>query len=463
MQGRLQQDQSQRIEWVEAWHWKICWIIVLALFVRVLAAFFLIGFDHPNEIYRSVEPIAHLRGYSTFLPFEWSDQLLFLLPIFVQYSWVEFLHSIGVSSPLGQWIGLKLVYGTLSLAPLLFVWRSSRSLWACLFLALWPELIYRSVRVMDYSLEMSFLALALFFAWKGLTQQEFQKKRGLVISGILLGALFFVRIQTGLHLISLVLVLLWTHRKTPSLSQRVLKPFVLLLSYGVTLFFLAWLDSRWSHTPLLTPLWNNIHFNVIQQGAVKGWGAQPWHRYFSEIFKFYGFFPILFGFIFWIKNPPKMIWVILLGFPFLVHSILAHKEARFMFGFVWLMVPLVESSVRRFYGQFAQKKWKAFAGMTLMLGLALNVYRLIPPTLQGSQTVREFNRMGDELGRVSQAHQDLPLLRVFLNHEQSPGSFFLRYRGPICYQNSMPCPKPSSDSSEIELKESSAGWVLRVK
>jgi hypothetical protein len=104
MQGRLQQDQSQGVEWVEARDWKICWIIVLALFVRILGAFFLIGFDHPHEIFRSIEPIAHLRGYSTLLPFEWSDQLLFLLPIFVQYSWVEFLHSIGVSSPLGQWI-----------------------------------------------------------------------------------------------------------------------------------------------------------------------------------------------------------------------------------------------------------------------------------------------------------------------------------------------------------------------
>jgi hypothetical protein len=39
-------------------------LIGLAFFCRVLMAFFSVDFDHPHEIFRTLEPIAFLQGYT---------------------------------------------------------------------------------------------------------------------------------------------------------------------------------------------------------------------------------------------------------------------------------------------------------------------------------------------------------------------------------------------------------------
>ncbi|MBI2712373.1 MAG: hypothetical protein HYX41_05885 [Bdellovibrio sp.] len=442
-------------------------ILILAAALRSLAAYFSIGFDHPNEVYRLLEPLAHLQGYSTLLPWEWNDHLLSWLPIRLQNELLHWVSTLGWTDSISQVRTLHFLYGILSLLQVYCGWRL---VWvgtgsiklagsAALFLAIWPDLIYHSVRLMDYSLEGSFLAatvLLIFGNWGGVSKSKPELKKininsALVfLAGIFLGTLFFIRYQTGIHLISLLLVLLLIQlRNEVPLKKALWNAGLLSTAYGVTVLFLALLEAG-TLSGILVPFRNYLHFNWTLGGAEKFYGPQPWHRYLSEIAKYYGYIPLLIGLGFILsalsfRRPrqnqaeliPGAFLAALVFIPWLAHSLIPHKEGRFIFGSLFLLVPAAFLSVENRSGKYTKAfvPWaQGLLVVGLVIGFSISLSRTVKKITVRAGKVLAFARAGSALQK--EVRNSNRSLQIHDDPIHSPGAFFLRWRGPICYVSS---------------------------
>ncbi len=391
-------------------------ILLLGLTLRVLSALYSTGFDHPNEVYRILEPIAFFQGYSTRLPWEWTQGLLSTLPARAHFEVLRAASGVGIESAHAQAIFLRVIYGVLGVLPIAASFKLVRwargsekiALFTALFVAVWPEFIYRSVRLMDYSLEASLLAGALllipFGAWA---------------SGFILGLLFFVRFQSGLYFLAIAILL--------AASKKNRKLVFFILGYGLTILIAALYEARGFHG-FLSPFFHYIHFNWTENGAAKFYGSQPWHRYLSECAKAYGIFPfVLFVGLFLSR---KMDWKLgfLFLFPFLAYSLISHKEGRFIFGFAWLLVPAAFLALSRIQLK-KTAKWALSA--IFLVGFVFQTDRISRRFLVRAKLVSEFERVGETLQKDFSNHP-WPLV-VETDPDFSPGAFFLRYKGPLCY------------------------------
>jgi hypothetical protein len=427
-------------------------LLLVGAALRILFAYTSLGFEHPNENYRLLEPLASLQGYSVRLPWEWTDGLLSKLPVFFHYFYLSALARFGVTSAMGQLIGLRLLYGMLSLFQIVAAWRitlrtsNSKTVagLSALIIAVWPEIVYRSVRLMDYSLEASYLSIALILIF---TTHRRHREIYISIAGVVLGALFFIRFQSGIYFIAILGTLAFMK------PRRWMEALYLTGFYGLTIAFFAVVEAQ-GVTNLLAPFFKYVQFNVFQHGAATYYGSEPWHRYFSELAKSFGYFPLLiFAYVLArFKTDAKIVMIFL--FPFVALSLVAHKEARFIYGFAWLMVPLTIAGI----DHFAQsRRLIQFAILCFVLGFVVNAERISRRYQEGSEAVVRWSKIGEELSR-DPSSKSTPLY-VYGDPDFLPGGFFLRFSGPLCYKNGTSrqgmCLKSLTDFRTLRLRNAS--------
>lgn len=410
-------------------------MILLGVLLRYLSAFLSLGASHPNEFYRLLEPIASADGYGTRLPWEWKEGLLSYLPIYAVRGLLHGVSRLGLTGAVSQLVFLKLIYASLSLSLIWATWRLLKKfspgleLHGAAFVSLWPELIYQSVRIMDYSLEAAFFACAVGLTIGALTQ----KYRNWALAGGFLGVAFFVRYQTGLDLaaVSIAAVFLFQDR-----FKAFKYSLTLIISYGFVVLGLGILEQSLTHHPFLDPFFRYITFNWTEDGAARLYGVAPWHRYWSESAKYFGVFPFIFFALgaLWVsfRRRANLPMLVLFFFPFLVYSALSHKEGRFAYGFLWLLIPLGFSALSRIFPQWRWPQSRSlivFAAL-MILGWGINLARTAAVYMRGSEAVREWAIQSETQSR------DLKISAKIIEGDPDflPGGFFLRYRGPLCYR-----------------------------
>jgi phosphatidylinositol glycan class B len=400
-------------------------LLLLALIPRLWAAFHSVGFDHPNENYRLLEPLASLAGWGTRLPWEWKDGLLSQLPVLAHAEVLKLLTLAGIEGSLDQLIALRVIYAVLSLSVGLAIHKlvidsganERAALTAAAIWALWPEFVFRSVRLMDYSLESCVLAFAILAF--PLDRRAWLEN---LIAGAILSLSFFVRPQSGLSLLALALLLLFTRRVRAAL--------LLTAAYGGCVFLLANWESRITGDPLLSPFLKYVNFNLLKHGAAAQYGIDPWHRYFSEAAKAVGFAPLLL--LPWAFARGRPIAAALLFFvPFTAHALIGHKEGRFIFPYLWLIVPMIVGGLAS--GLEPLKKSSLAIAVALgVIGFGFNLDRIVRRFEAGSEVVRQWSELGRSGYPPAQANAG-PLL-ILGDPDFLPGGFFLRYPAGLCYQ-----------------------------
>lgn len=393
-------------------------ILTIAMMPRLLAAVTSLGWDHPNEPLRTLEPMAALAGFSAQPPWEWTQGLLSSLPVYFHLT----LAWPFQGTPIRALIWMKLVYALISLTLVAAAYLFTRSVRpkfaapAALLVALWPELIFQSVRIMDYSLEAALLAGSLI-AW---TVWEGERRRWITV-GLLLGCAFFVRPQSGLALLAFLVV---SDRKEALQLAGVYLGTIL----GLGLLEMA-IDP--SHS-FLGPFRNYIQYNWIQDGAAKDYGADPWHRYFTEAGKYWGwsvFFLALPALFLRPVFTEKRNWlaVALFAIPFVVHSMIAHKEGRFLYGSLWVLAPLAVLGFSTLKNILQKRVWIALA----VFGFAINAHRVSQKWTQNHEATLRMARVGEEVRESTEP----PNRAVSLsgNALSDPSGFLLRTHRRICY------------------------------
>lgn len=378
-------------------------------------------------------------GYSSMQAWEWQGGYLFHFPIEAHVALVRILEWIGVEGPYAQSVGLRWMYGILSLLPVLAAARLVR--WAtpsdrrgerlglpelaALIIAVWPEQIFRSIRLMDYSLEMSGVGAAILLALPLSARSSRIPWRHLA-AGIVLGALFFVRPQSGLHLISLCLLIASAWRDIRSAD---FKPVLgMCTGYGAIVLLINATEPAGG---FLTSFFKYYQWNLDHASEV--YGADPWHRYITDGAKAYGIVgaAVILWFSARLLMQRRVQGKMLLVLPFLplaVHSMIEHKEARYIVGFLWLLVPVACAGMQGWRPSTMTRR--AVIALIAISGI-ISAYRVFDRFNERALDLKAWDRMSRIL--ESPALSSLPIW-IQGDPDFLPGGFFLRSHGPLCYQ-----------------------------
>lgn len=300
-----------------------------ALLLRVGAALRFPSIEWPDEIFNTLEPAHRLAyGYGVVV-WEWRDGIR---------SWVFPAFLAGVMRATA-WMGpasrgyLTSVIIALSLLSLSCVWfayawakKSSgmTAAWiaagAC---ATWYQLVYFSPKAFTEVVSTDFLLPGLYLGMYG---DELPEKKRLLLAGLCLGIAVCLRFQFAPAVAFAVLYFCrqkWAARG-PALFAGLLVP---VIAFGVVDAF------TWSY-----PFQSYVRYVdiVVFQGRNSHYGTEPWNIYLTALWK--SLWPMLLLAAAAVRRNALLAWVVVITV--VSHSLLAHKEFRFIYPALPLIVTL---------------------------------------------------------------------------------------------------------------------------
>lgn len=310
--------------------------ITIGLVFHLIAVIFSIGFYRHDEQREVLQVVGYKLGMydSSYLSFQfhsmirpWLQPLLYVWPskIYLLFTKLNPFHLamlyrfissvIGISS---LWVLYKCFEERLKLPKnqeLYFFFAGF--LWFMPFL---------HARTANENLCSSFFIFGLYYLMKDVSWKS------AILSGILFGVSFILRFQMAVMIAPTVLWFL-IFKKYPFK-----KYLVLTLTFFAMVGISTIIDSYYYGQFTFTPF-NYVYVNIVQKYAAQ-FGVTPWYDYFVQGFKDgvppLSLFFILVYLVLWVKFPKSLLTWITLPF-FIVHSLIGHKEFRFIFPMIFLL------------------------------------------------------------------------------------------------------------------------------
>ena len=359
-------------------------IIWAGCLVTLLYALFSRGVYHSDEHFQILE-YAHMKLFGSPAPdhlaWEYPLQMRSGVQPFLAWGLCRVLVSLGIWSP---WLAvtlLQLLSGLISVAVLLFFYRTvrdelseSRSRWFLLTgFCLW----FMAYLHVHFNAEM--LSGNLMVLLAGLTMRYGRGERrcewgwGLLL-GAVGGALFVVRYQAGFALLGYGIWMLLFNRRWRLYAGMALGVIVML---GLGMLADRWLYGEWTCAPL-NYLQENILHARMDQFRHESW----WYYLTAPVLEggiFFGLLALVATLRFFWRQPRHVVTWMLVPF-LLVHFLLAHKELRFFFPALfflpWFLVELFRGAGKRFSG----RGWRWALGGLAVMNLGVMCYNLMQPT-----------------------------------------------------------------------------------
>ncbi len=314
------------------------YIFLAALALYVVTAWFNEGY-WPDEHFSIIEFAAYKMGTVSPDEMDWifGSRIRSSFQPFIAFYVIRTLQSISIGDPYIQAFVLRLLTAFLSVFSIRFFTIAARGM-------VRPE-NHRAFLLLSYFIWFLPLVNVRFMSepWSGimllnalaiLMNKNFRNQQYFFVGGIL-GLSYLCRYQSAFFALGLFLWLIFIRKeKIHNLAK-------LFASGLVVLLFGAFIDL-WLYGELVFTSWNYFYVNLVEDVA-SIYGTEAWWNYFYSIFRF-GFFPIsvpiIISFLLLIFKKPLniFIWTILPFF--IVHSIIPHKELRFVFPVINL-VPII--------------------------------------------------------------------------------------------------------------------------
>ena len=351
-------------------------IFIIAIIVYSLTAFFSVGYFHEDENYQIIEFAGILDGTNEpkDLAWEYKEQIRSAIQPVIVYFIFQVCDFLSISNPYSKTFILRLITALLSLCIIFYFSESCkktvppeyRKLFLILTYFLW-FLPFLNVRCSSETWSGIFLLLSTT-----LIIRNYNNYSSYTILGGLLGLSFLFRYQIAFAVIGLILWLFFIRK------EQILKIGIILISFQIVVVFGIFIDS-WYYGEWTVTLRNYFIVNLIESKAAS-FGTSPWYYYFFFIFR-YSFFPIgiaiLLSFIFVVFRRYKniIVWIIL---PFFIgHSLISHKELRFLFPLINFIPILIIMAL----DIISMNKWNYFAGNItkafLIVIFSINVISLV--------------------------------------------------------------------------------------
>lgn len=307
------------------------WVVLTSgILLRVWAATESLGFVHPDEHQQYLEAAQHIvHGYGiVYWEYERGVRHYLYPGALASLMWA--LEALGVCDPVHQAMILRGIMGTTVLVTIALVaydWMRHACVVAglgLLCMASWsPDLIFIGARTLSETAMMIPLMLGIFFL-----------DRRPVVAGGLFALMFAVRFQSAFLIVGFLLALVIDAVSDPKgWRQGKVWDFVVgLASMTMVVGAIDWATwGAWYHSPI-------EYFRVnILEGKAASFGVEPWYRYgewasyvMLDVSLLFVFLVLVGG---WRERRLSLAAII-----FVVgHSFVGHKEARFL----WPIVPIV--------------------------------------------------------------------------------------------------------------------------
>ncbi|WDS38107.1 hypothetical protein [Pseudoxanthomonas sp.] len=296
-------------------------VLLLALALRLLAML-PVNFHHPDEVWQYLEPAYHLAFGHWVVAWEYRDGIrTWLIPAMLAGPmWLGNLIDPGSQLYLTL-PRLLLVLLSLSIvvSATMMGLRLSRlhAAMAGLVMATWAELLYFSSRAMSEPVSVAlFLPAALLLTG----ERERRSRMSYLAAGILLGLCFSVRFQLAP---ALAVLALWAcGARWRAWSWLVAGA---LLGLGLD----AVVDALVGGHPPLRWIYENFRINLVEKKSAS-FGTEPWYWYLQQIGGLWKYTSLVLVPLIFLgaRRYPVLLAVALVNV--LAHSLIPHKEYRFI-------------------------------------------------------------------------------------------------------------------------------------
>lgn len=342
------------------------WLIGISLLVHVVTLLLAVSPWHPDEQFQVLEFAFARAGYAPLeiLPWEYHQQIRSALQPTVAMMPLVFLRALGIDSPFVWVLLLRLltlvaaasvtvfvisrVSPTLSRTGRRWLWLSSLFLWFVPFL---------HFRFTGENLGGMALAAAVVLL---ITSGSPDNRRGVTGAGLLLGLSFVLRFQMLLAVVGLLgwAALDGRNRWGRLARLTIAAALVVMVSSLVD----AWFYGNWVFTP-----WEYFRANIVE-GAAVGFGTSPWHWYLTRLPLWMApplGFMLAALFLAAVLRSPRSPWV-WLSVAFLAgHTLVGHKELRFLFPLIYVVPVLLALGAQAIQGWTSRTRWSRAVGGVL--------------------------------------------------------------------------------------------------
>lgn len=351
---------SQSLEWKNTFKS----VFIVSLFFHLLAALFSEGFHRPDEHLGIMRFVAWKLGMITdaqaHVSWEWGARIRPWLQPALYYLFLKPFHLLGLENPFHLATLLRFfnaIVGQLSLVVLFILsptfLKAEKvkrvTLWILALLWYIPFFHARGTSE-HFSTSFFIFGLPFFLGDKNVKNATF--------AGVLFAASFIFRYQMC---VPVFFICLWQ-----LLQERKHIPYLAMLTVSFFIFNgLSALVDYWGYGEWVFPPYQYLYWNIFE-GKAASFGVDPWWKYFEKVIT-RGIppisLPLFIGTLwFWWKKPLHILTMISLPF-FVTHSLIGHKEIRFLFG-IGLFSPLL-------FGVFLENHTKLLSWKKTFKGTAV--------------------------------------------------------------------------------------------
>ena len=394
------------------------WWTSLAL--HLYAAWCTVGFQHCDEHFQILEPLI-----GNLSPWEFIDRIRpwFQITLYKLFLWPW--QASGLQDPFFKMALLRIAMAILGFFSLnqLALWWSKRypqsdPVWtyALIHLAWFVPYLHARTSSENLSTSLFLLSLVSFQAKPPSTSRS-------IWAGVLGGCAFSARFHLGLPVFLLWCHSLWHRRK---ITANWAYPLGVVTVVGVGFVLDSYWYGQWTFSP-----YRYFHANLVQDKA-SSFGVDPWYQYLEwgalKPLPPLSLVMIICLFLYWWKRPgDALTWV---GLPFfLMHSLIPHKEYRFLFP----LLPFAQLAVAHYLPRPPQinTPWKKVLAILFLL---VNTVALVVSVNKPAQALfslhqQIYNRQIQSLAVFPEREHKNPYSICFLdmkftNPRRSEISFF---------------------------------------
>jgi GPI mannosyltransferase 3 len=343
-------------------------IVLLAVAIRLPLALWP-NFHHPDEIFQYLEPAWRLLGHDGIVSWEWREGMRsWLLPGMM--AGPVGLGDWLVPGGMGALILPRLVAAMASLSIVVSAWafgaRVSRThaVVAGFVAAVWFEFVYFAPHTLGEPLATAVILPAALLLTRAATSQ-----RDLLGGGALLALAVLFRFQYAPAVATLAIGACWQHRS---------RIFPIMAGGIAVLVVSAAVDAAHGAVPF-SWLVANIRQNLLHDRAAE-FGVMPATAYLDCFWSMWSIaiVPLLFAVFRGWRHAPMLLWAALVNIAF--HSLIGHKEYRFIFLSVVLLVIIAALGSVDWMLAFRSKPWRRRFAVPLIVGGWIGVSAVLAAT-----------------------------------------------------------------------------------
>ncbi|MGJ1395465.1 MULTISPECIES: hypothetical protein [Sphingobacterium] len=316
---------------------KVSILLIIAAIVYIISAWYNIGYYHADEHYQLIEFSGLKLGWNNKnnLAWEFHSMIRPSFQVWVCYLLFGFFNILGISDPYILSFILRLVTAFLAIVGIYVFYKRSKYMlplnnhfvYACLSFFIW-FIPFVSVR---FSSE-TWSGILFMFGLSFLLTQNGYKRRNFYLAGLFIGLSFLCRFQTGIMVIGIIAWLIVIRKYSLTKLAEVIIPIFIVIQIGLALDFLFYGEC-------VVTFWNYFKVNILDDVS-SNYGVSPWWTIPAYLVEQplvpIGSLIVLSYIVICIGYPKSpIVWCTL---PFiLIHSLIPHKELRFLFPLVWFV------------------------------------------------------------------------------------------------------------------------------